>query len=262
MRIDVFSIFPEMVNAFCSDSLLGRARQSQLIDLRTHDLRHYTSDVHRTVDDPVFGGGAGMLMRPEPIFAAVEEVKPPRPLLLMGPGGQQFSQEMAQHLASDIAQSGGFSILCGRYEGVDHRVREHLVDHEVSVGDVVLAGGEVAACLIIEAVTRLLPGVMGNAESPITESFGAEGLLEEPQFTRPADFRGWVVPEVLREGNHAKIARWRLAQALHRTLLARPDLIAARGGISTKEASLLEEFPSLAYPSMFIQSGSHPAPHQ
>jgi len=236
MRIDVFSIFPEMVNAFCSDSLLGRARQSQLIDLRTHDLRNYTSDVHRTVDDPVFGGGAGMLMKPEPIFAAVEEVKPPRPLLLMGPGGQQFSQEMAQHLASDVAQSGGFSILCGRYEGVDHRVREHLVDHEVSVGDVVLAGGEVAACLVIEAVTRLLPG--------------------------PADFRGWVVPEVLREGNHAKIARWRLAQALHRTLLARPDLVAARGGISTKEASLLEEFPSLAYPSMFIQSGSHPAPHQ
>ena len=130
------------------------------------------------------------------------------------------------------------------------------------MGDVVLAGGEVAACLIIEAVTRLLPGVMGNAESPITESFGAEGLLEEPQFTRPADFRGWVVPEVLREGNHAKIARWRLAQALHRTLLARPDLIAARGGISTKEAFLLEEFPSLAYPSMFIQSGSPPAPNQ
>jgi tRNA (guanine37-N1)-methyltransferase len=180
----------------------------------------------------------------------------------MCPGGQQFSQEIAQHLASDIANSGGFSILCGRYEGVDHRVREHLVDHEVSVGDVVLAGGEVAACLIIEAVTRLLPGVMGNAESPITESFGAEGLLEEPQFTRPADFRGWVVPEVLREGNHAKIARWRLAQALHRTLLARPDLIAARGGISTKEASLLEEFPSLAYPSMFIQSGIPPAPNQ
>ncbi|MTH94432.1 MAG: tRNA (guanosine(37)-N1)-methyltransferase TrmD, partial [Actinobacteria bacterium] len=174
MRIDVFSIFPEMVDAFCSDSLLGRARQSELVDLRTHDLRTYTSDVHRTVDDPVFGGGAGMLMKPEPIFAAVEEVKPPRPLLLMGPGGQQFSQEMAQHLASDIAQSGGFSILCGRYEGVDHRVREHLVDHEVAVGDVVLAGGEVAACLIIEAVTRLLPGVMGNAESPITESFGAE----------------------------------------------------------------------------------------
>ena len=224
MRIDVFSIFPEMVNAFCSDSLLGRARQSQLIDLRTHDLRHYTSDVHRTVDDPVFGGGAGMLMKPEPIFAAVEEVKPPRPLLLMGPGGQQFSQEMAQHLASDIAQSGGFSILCGRYEGVDHRVREHLVDHEVSVGDVVLAGGEVAACLVIEAVTRLLPGVMGNAESPITESFGAEGLLEEPQFTRPAEFRGVGVPEILLSGNHAGVAAWRHEEAVRRTQRQRPDL--------------------------------------
>jgi tRNA (guanine37-N1)-methyltransferase len=262
MRIDLVTLFPEMFSVVRDLGVTGRAHSNRLWSLHTHSPRDYTEDVHRTVDDPVFGGGAGMLMKPEPIFAAVEEVKPPRPLLLMGPGGQQFSQEMAQHLASDIAQSGGFSILCGRYEGVDHRVREHLVDHEVSVGDVVLAGGEVAACLIIEAVTRLLPGVMGNAESPITESFGAEGLLEEPQFTRPADFRGWVVPEVLREGNHAKIARWRLAQALHRTLLARPDLIAARGGISTKEASLLEEFPSLAYPSMFIQSGSHPAPHQ
>ena len=240
MRIDVFSIFPEMVNAFCSDSLLGRARQSQIIDLRTHDLRNYSSDVHRTVDDPVCGGGAGMLMKPEPIFAAVEEVQPPRPLLLMGPGGQQFSQEMAQHLASDIAQSGGFSILCGRYEGVDHRVREHLVDHEVAVGEVVPAGGEVAACLIIEAVTRLLPGAMGNAQSPVTESFGATNLLEGPHFTRPADFRGWEVPEVLRGGNHAQVERWRLAQALHRTISQRPDLIEVRNGLSNDELALLE----------------------
>ena len=251
MRIDVFSIFPDMVNAFCSDSLLGRARQSQLIDLRTHDLRHYTSDVHRTVDDPVFGGGAGMLMKPEPIFAAVEEVKPPRPLLLMGPGGQQFSQEMAQHLASDIAQSGGFSILCGRYEGVDHRVREHLVDHEVSVGDVVLAGGEVAACLIIEAVTRLIPGVMGNAVSPVTESFGAEGLLEEPQYTRPAEFRGFEVPDVLRGGDHGRVAAWRQAQALWRTMQQRPDLIEARGGLTKDELALLEGVAFASYPSMF-----------
>ena len=251
MRIDVFSIFPDMVNAFCSDSLLGRARQSQLIDLRTHDLRTYTSDVHRTVDDPVFGGGAGMLMKPEPIFAAVEEVQPPRPLLLMGPGGQQFSQEMAQHLASDIAQSGGFSILCGRYEGVDHRVREHLVDHEVSVGDVVLAGGEVAACLIIEAVTRLIPGVMGHAVSPVTESFGADGLLEEPQYTRPAEFRGFEVPDVLRGGDHGRVAAWRQAQALWRTLQQRPDLIEARGGLTKDEVALLEGVAFASYPSMF-----------
>ena len=256
MRIDVFSIFPSMVDNFCSDSLLGRARQSKLVDLRTHDLRNYTTDVHRTVDDTVFGGGAGMLMRPEPIFAAVEAEQPPRPLLLMGPGGHKFSQSMA----ADLASCGGFSILCGRYEGVDHRVREHLIDAEVSVGDVVLAGGEVAACLIIEAVTRLLPGVMGNAESPITESFGVAGLLEEPQYTRPADFRGWVVPEVLRGGDHARIERWRLAQALHRTLLARPDLISARGGLQANEARLLEEFPSVAYPSAITFGGHEPAP--
>lgn len=258
MRIDVFSIFPEMVDRFCSDSLLGRARASGTVDLRTHDLRTYTSDVHRTVDDSVFGGGAGMLMRPEPIFAAVDDVAPPRPLLLLGPGGDRFTQDMAARLAA----TDGFSLLCGRYEGVDHRVREHLVDAEISVGDVVLAGGEVAACLVIEAVTRLIPGVMGNAESPVTESFGAAGLLEEPQYTRPAEFRGWEVPEILRSGDHAKIDRWRRAQALHRTLRARPDLVVARGGITPEEQRLLEEFPSVAYPSSFIQNGPPPAPNQ
>ena len=251
MRIDVFSIFPGLVDGFCSDSLLGKARGSGLLDLRTHDLRDHTHDAHRTVDDTLFGGGAGMLMRPEPIFEAVDAAKPPRPLLLMGPGGDRFDQSMARRLA-DLD---GFSILCGRYEGVDHRVREHLIDGEVSVGDVVLSGGEVAACLIIEAVVRLVPGAMGNAESPVIESFGSSGLLEEPQFTRPAEFRGWEVPEVLRSGDHAKIARWRLAQALHRTLATRPDLIEARGGITAAEKRLLEEFPPLSYPSSFAQDG-------
>ena len=177
--------------------------------------------MHRTVDDSPFGGGAGMLLRPEPIFASVEAADPPRPLFLLGPGGRRFDQQ----LAGELAAGAGFSLLCGRYEGVDHRVREHLVDDELSVGDVVLAGGEVAACLVVEAVTRLLDGAMGNAESPVTESFGAAGLLEEPHFTRPADFRGWQVPEVLRSGDHGLIARWRLAQALHRTRAgaARPD---------------------------------------
>ena len=257
MRIDVFSIFPGLVDGFCSDSLLGKARGSGLLDLRTHDLRDHTHDAHRTVDDTLFGGGAGMLMRPEPIFEAVDAAKPPRPLLLMGPGGDRFDQSMARRLA-DLD---GFSILCGRYEGVDHRVREHLIDGEVSVGDVVLSGGEVAACLIIEAVVRLVPGAMGNAESPVTESFGSSGLLEEPQFTRPAEFRGWEVPEVLRSGDHAKIARWRLAQALHRTLATRPDLIEARGGITAAETRLLEEFPPLSYPSAFAQDGPA-APNQ
>lgn len=250
MRIDVFTIFPGLVDAFCAESLLGKARSSGLLDLRCHDLRQHTSDVHRTVDDAPFGGGAGMVMRPEPIFASVEAADPPRPLYLLSPGGRRFDQELATTLAArHESPSGGFSLLCGRYEGVDHRVREHLVDGEISVGDVVLSGGEVAACLVIEAVTRLLPGAMGNAQSPVTESFGVTGLLEEPHYTRPADFRGWEVPEVLRGGNHALIQRWRLAQSLHRTLAQRPDLIAARGGLSDQEQRLLEEFPAIPYPS-------------
>jgi tRNA (guanine37-N1)-methyltransferase len=244
MRIDVFTVFPDLVDQFCAESLLGKARQRGLVELRCHDLREFTTDVHRTVDDSPFGGGAGMLLRPEPIFASVEAADPPRPLYLLGPGGRRFDQQ----LAGELAAGGGFSLLCGRYEGVDHRVREHLVDGELSVGDVVLAGGEVAACLVVEAVTRLLDGAMGNAESPVTESFGAAGLLEEPHFTRPAVFRGWEVPDVLRSGDHGLIARWRLAQALHRTMRARPDLIDRRGGLTGAEQALLEEFPALPYP--------------
>lgn len=244
MRIDVFSIFPGLVDGFCSESLLGKARAAGLIDLRCHDLREHTTDVHRTVDDAPFGGGAGMVIRPEPVFASVEAADPPRPLFLLGPAGRRFDQA----LANELARGNGFSLLCGRYEGIDHRVREHLVDDELSVGDVVLAGGEVAACLVIEAVTRLLPGVMGNTASPVTESFGESGLLEEPHYTRPAEFRGWAVPEVLRSGDHGRIERWRRAQALHRTLRYRPDLIQARGGLSDAERRLLEEFPPVTYP--------------
>jgi tRNA (guanine37-N1)-methyltransferase len=244
VRIDVFTIFPGLVDAFCAESLLGKARANALLELRTHDLREHTADVHRTVDDAPFGGGAGMVMKPEPIFASVEAVDPPRPLYLLGPGGRRFDQTMAHELASLT----GFSLLCGRYEGVDHRVREHLVDGELSIGDVVLSGGEVAACLVIEAVVRLLPGAMGNEASPIAESFGDSGLLEEPHFTRPADFRGWTVPEPLRSGDHARIDRWRRAQALHRTLRYRPDLVEAAGGLSELDHRLLEEFPSVTYP--------------
>ena len=244
MRIDVFTIFPGLIDSFCAESMLGKARGSGLLDLRLHDLRDHTSDVHRTVDDAPFGGGAGMVMKPEPLFDAVAAAQPPRPLLLLGPGGRRFDQALAHELAG----GDGFSMISGRYEGVDHRVREHLADGELSVGDVVLNGGEVVACLVIEAVVRLLPGAMGNEESPLNESFGAAGLLEEPQFTRPADFRGWEVPEVLRGGDHARIARWRHAQALHRTLRDRPDLIAARGGLDETDRRLLEEFPAVAYP--------------
>lgn len=240
----MFTIFPAMVDRFCSESLLGRARRRGLVDLRLHDPRDHTDDVHRTVDDSPFGGGAGMLMMPGPLFAAVEAADPPRPLLLLGPGGRRFDQTVAR----ELAVGAGFGLMCGRYEGVDHRVREHLVDGEISVGDVVLNGGEVAACLIIEAVTRLVPGATGNEVSPLHESFGPRGLLEEPHYTRPAEYRGWEVPEVLRSGDHARVERWRYAQALHRTIATRPDLIDARGGLSDHERALLEEFPPVPYP--------------
>jgi tRNA (guanine37-N1)-methyltransferase len=243
VRIDVFSLFPSLVDGFCSESLLGKARNNGLLDLRCHDIREQTSDVHRTVDDAPFGGGAGMVMKPEPIFDAVEAAEPRRPLILLSPGGRTFDQAAAHELAA----LDGFSLLCGRYEGVDHRVVRHLIDTEMSIGDVVLSGGEVAACLIIEAVTRLRDGAMGNAVSPVTESFGASGLLEEPQYTRPADFRGWTIPDVLRSGDHARIERYRLAQRLHRTLRERPDLIDARGGVTADESRLLEEFPPDPY---------------
>ena len=243
MRIDVFTIFPALVDAFSRESLLGRARSAGLLDLRCHDLREHTTDVHRSVDDAPFGGGAGMVMRPEPVFASVEAANPPRPLYLLGPGGARFDQVKA----AELAASAGFSLLCGRYEGVDHRVREHAVDGELSIGDYVLAGGEVAACVVVEAVVRLVPGVMGNGTSADRESF-AEALLEEPQYTRPASFRGWDVPEVLRSGDHARIERWRRAQALHRTVRDRPDLIAARGGLTDDDRRLLEEFDPVAYP--------------
>jgi tRNA (guanine37-N1)-methyltransferase len=245
MRIDVFTIFPGLVETFCSESLLGKARANGLLDLRNHDLREHTTDIHRSVDDAPFGGGAGMVLRPEPVFASVESAKPLRPLFLLGPGGRRFDQRTAVELAAGA----GFGLVCGRYEGIDHRVREHLVDDELSVGDVVLSGGEVAACLVIEAVVRLLPGAMGNAASPVSESFGSSGLLEEPQFTRPALFREWAVPDVLRQGDHARIVRWRRAQALHRTLRYRPDLVDAAGGLDADDLRLLEEFPPLAYPA-------------
>jgi tRNA (guanine37-N1)-methyltransferase len=237
LRIDAFTIFPDMVEGFVGQSLLGKARENGLLDVRVHDLRSAATDPHRSVDDAPFGGGAGMVLMPEPLFGAVETVDPPRPLLLLGPGGRRFDQSVAR----ELVEGGGFSLLCGRYEGVDERVREHLVDGELSVGDYVLAGGEVAAMVVIEAVGRLVPGVMGNEASAADESF-TDGLLEYPHYTRPASFRGWDVPEVLRSGDHGRIARWRRAQALARTLELRPDLAEARGGLTDAERALLSEF--------------------
>ena len=238
MRIDVFTIFPEYLEGPLTTSLVGKARESGLLDVRVHDPRGWTTDAHRSVDDPPFGGGAGMVMMPEPLFAAVEAVKPPRPLFLLAPGGRRFDQALAR----DLAAGSGFSLLCGRYEGIDQRVADHLCDGELSVGDYVLAGGEAAALVVIEAVTRLVPGVLGNEASPEHESFST-GLLEEPQYTRPAEFRTWAVPEVLRSGDHGRIERWRRAQALRRTLERRPDLLGGRN-LSPEEQALMDDFPS------------------
>jgi tRNA (guanine37-N1)-methyltransferase len=228
MRIDVLSIFPDYFRGPFDASLLGRARQTGLLDLRVHDLRRWTSDRHRSVDDAPFGGGAGMVMRPEPFFEAVDELygeaaARPRTLLLT-PRGRPLEQALVRRLADEPA----LLLLCGRYEGIDERVHRALATDEVSIGDYVLAGGEVAACVVVEAVTRLLPGVMGNAASGEDESF-AHGLLEYPQYTRPARYRGMSVPDVLRSGDHARVAGWRRARALERTREVRPDLLDGAG---------------------------------
>ena len=230
MRIDVFTIFPDYLAGPLELSLVGRAHERGLVDLRVHDPRDHTDDRHRSVDDAPFGGGPGMVMRPEPIFDAVEAVQPPRPLLLLAASGRRFDQAYA----AELAAGDGFSLLCGRYEGVDQRVAEHLCDGEVSVGDVVLAGGEVGALLVIEAVTRLVPGVMGNDASAVEESF-ADGLLEYPQYTRPAEYRGWAVPDVLRSGDHAvdRGVAPRGGPPAHDR--ARPDLLANRSDVPSEE---------------------------
>lgn len=237
MRIDVISIFPDMIEQFASHSLLGKAREEGVFALRVLDLRSVAVDPHRSVDDAPFGGGPGMVLAPEAIFETVERAEVNRPLILLSPAGRRLDQRTADELAS----GDGFSLLCGRYEGVDERVRSALVDDEISVGDYVLAGGEVAAMVVLEAVVRLLPGVMGNVASGLDDSF-SRGLLGHPQYTRPAEYRGMAVPEVLRSGDHARVERWRRAQALARTQQLRPDLIEARGGLSEAEVELLEEF--------------------
>ena len=241
MKIGVFTLFPEAITSYCATSILGRAQDSGALTVDVHDLRDGAGDARRTADDSPFGGGAGMVLMAEPVFRAVEQVADaPRPLLLLAPAGRRFDQSAAEELA---ALPGGFSLLCGRYEGVDQRVSDHLVDGDLSVGDFVLAGGELAALVVIEAVARLLPGVLGNEGSAAEESF-ASGLLEYPHYTRPAEFRGWEVPAVLRSGDHAAVQAWRRAQSLLRTAERRPDLLevlVSSGALSDHDVRVLAE---------------------
>jgi tRNA (guanine37-N1)-methyltransferase len=256
MRIDVFTIFPDVVAGYCGTSILGRAAEGGALDVRVHDLREGADDPRRSVDDSPFGGGAGMVLRAEPLFLCVEAVRDlPRPLYLLAPGGRRFDQDAAAELAGLAVTGAGFSLLCGRYEGVDQRVSDHLVDGELSIGDYVLAGGELAALVVIEAVARLLPGVLGNEDSALDESFSG-ALLEHPQYTRPADFRGWKVPEVLRSGDHGAVAAWRRTQALLRTAERRPDLLARLVRASVLTLSDVRELSEHGYD---VPSGAEPS---
>jgi tRNA (guanine37-N1)-methyltransferase len=221
VRIDVFTIFPAVVEAPLPGSLLGRAFGAGVLDVRVHDLRQWSVDRHRTVDDAPFGGGPGMVMKPEPFFAAVESLDPDRGrVLLMSPAGRRLDQELVRALSSEPH----LTILCGRYEGVDERVVDGLPAEEISIGDYVLSGGELPALVLIEAVTRLIPGVIGKEASHEQDSFSAGGLLDHPHYTRPQEFRGMAVPEVLVSGNHGEVDRWRRDAAIEKTRRNRPDL--------------------------------------
>jgi tRNA (guanine37-N1)-methyltransferase len=223
VRIDIVTLFPAMLEVPLSQSILGRARARSLVDIRVHDLREHASGRHRVTDEPPFGGGGGMILKPEPLAAAIEALRPAGSearVILLGPAGRRFSQEVA----CELAGRPHLILLCGRYEGVDERVSETLAHEELSIGDYVLSGGEPAALVVADAVTRLLPGVLGDESAPASDSF-ARGLLEHPQYTRPEVFRGVRVPEVLRSGDHGRIARWRQVMSLWRTWRRRPDLL-------------------------------------
>jgi tRNA (guanine37-N1)-methyltransferase len=243
MVFQVLTIFPEFFQGPFQHGVVARARQSGALEIRIHNLRDWTNDGHRTVDDRPFGGGEGMLLKPEPIFLAVESIwparRPDQRVVLLSAQGRLFTQEIARRLAG----CSELLLICGRYEGVDERVAEHLADEELSIGDYVLSGGELAAAVLIDAVARLLPGVLGNQASALQESFSAsedgEVLLDCPQYTRPADFRGWKAPEVLLSGHHEAVRRWRRQAALAKTRRLRPDLLKARD--QENESSSVEE---------------------
>jgi tRNA (guanine37-N1)-methyltransferase len=237
VKIDILTLFPDICRAPLGESIMKRAQENGIIDLRIHNLRDWTTDKHHIVDDAPFGGGQGMVMKPEPIFAAVEELRGAKEkmpnlqepklenaksrVIVMSPAGRPLDQKMAMQLS----QESRLIIVCGHYEGVDHRVIEHLVDLEISIGDYVLTNGAIAAVVLVDAIVRLLPGALGHEQSAVDDSFN-HGLLEAPQYTRPSEFRGWKVPQVLLSGNHAEIAKWRKEQALKRTGENRPDLLA------------------------------------
>jgi tRNA (guanine37-N1)-methyltransferase len=236
VKIDILTLFPDICRAPLGESIMKRAQENGIIDLRIHNLRDWTTDKHHIVDDAPFGGGQGMVMKPEPIFAAVEELKGAKEktpnvqqpkiedgkskVIVMSPAGCPLDQKMAMQLSRESH----LVIVCGHYEGVDHRVIEHLVDLEISIGDYVLTNGAIAAVVLVDAIARLLPGALGHEQSAVNDSFN-HGLLEAPQYTRPAEFRGWKVPQILLSGNHAEIAKWREEQALKRTRENRPDLL-------------------------------------
>jgi tRNA (guanine37-N1)-methyltransferase len=247
MQFEVFTLLPEVFPSYLESSILQRARQRGLIDVRVHNIRDYTHDKHHTTDDTPYGGGGGMVMKPEPVFEAVESVlgqgadpaqAPAVPVILLTPQGRVFTQRVAE----ELSHYERIALLCGRYEGVDERIREYLVTDEISIGDYVLTGGELPALMIIDAVSRLLPGVLGDPTGAEDDSH-AMGLLEYPHYTKPPEFRGWKVPEVLASGNHAKIDQWRREQALARTLHRRPDML-EKAELSEKDRKFIEGLKS------------------
>ncbi|MFL5705616.1 MAG: tRNA (guanosine(37)-N1)-methyltransferase TrmD [Ktedonobacteraceae bacterium] len=235
MHFDIFTLFPAMFQGPFSESMLRRAQERELLSITLHNIRAATTDKHHVVDDYPYGGGAGMVMKPEPIFAAIEPVHQGGPIILLTPQGRLFNQRIAQ----ELAQQPRITLLCGHYEGIDERVRQHLVTDEISIGDYVLTGGELAAMIVVDAVSRLLPGVL--AEESIHEESHTSGLLEYPQYTRPPEFRGWCIPDVLLSGNHAEIARWRRKESLRLTRQRRPDLFAQLDLSSKADRKLLQE---------------------
>lgn len=241
MIVDILTIFPEVIQAVTEHSILKRAQDKGELVLGVHNIRDFAHDNHRSTDDSPYGGGAGMVMKPEPAFEAAESVMACHPdrkpyVILTTPQGRPLDQSIVR----ELAQQEWLMIMCGHYEGIDERIREHLIDDEISIGDYILTGGELPALVILDAVTRLQPNVLGSDESVVEESFSEDGLLEYPHYTRPAEYRGWSVPEVLLSGHHGEIARWRRTESLRKTLNRRPDLL-ERAELTKKDQRVLAE---------------------